>query len=62
MCLVYTLFIIKYLYPNLTYKEMIEEQKQVKKIDWKTDTYGDYPFIKSTFRSNRVWTEMQNVN
>lgn len=41
---------------------MEPEKNAIKIIDWKTDTYGDYPFIKSTFRSERVWTEVKKVN
>lgn len=41
---------------------LMEPEKELKIIDWKTDTYGDYPFIKSTFRSERVWTEVKKVN
>lgn len=41
---------------------MEPEKNTIKIIDWKTDTYGDYPFIKSTFRSDRVWTIVKNVN
>jgi aspartyl-tRNA synthetase len=40
----------------------MEHQKDIKVIDWKTDTFGDYPFIKSTFRSDRVWTAIKDVN
>ena len=31
-------------------------------IDWEKDQYGDYPFIKSTFRSKRVWTTVGDVD
>lgn len=41
---------------------MEPEKNAIKVIDWKTDTYGDYPFIKSTFRSDRVWTAIKDVN
>ena len=41
---------------------MEPEKNAIKIIDWKTDTYGDYPFIKSTFRSDRVWTPIKDVN
>lgn len=41
---------------------MEPEKQEIKVIDWKTDTYGDYPFIKSTFRSERVWTPIKDVS
>lgn len=41
---------------------LMEPHKDIKVIDWKTDVYGDYPFIKSTFRSDRVWTAVKDVN
>jgi aspartyl-tRNA synthetase len=40
----------------------MEHPKDIKVIDWKTDTFGDYPFIKSTFRSDRVWTAIKDVD
>ena len=40
----------------------MEPEKEIKIIDYKTDTYGDYPFIKSTFRSERVWTPVGKVD
>ena len=40
----------------------MQPEHQIKLIDWKTDVYGDYPFIKSTFRSERVWTPIKDVN
>lgn len=40
----------------------MEPEKGIRVIDWKVDTFGDYPFIKSTFRSERVWTAVKNVN
>ena len=41
---------------------IMEPQKDIKYIDWKTDVYGDYPIIKSTFRSERVWTAIKDVD
>ena len=41
---------------------IMEPQKEIKYIDWKTDIYGDYPIIKSTFRSERVWTPIKDVD
>ena len=40
----------------------MEPEKQVKRIDWKNDTFGDYPTIKSTFRSERIWTAVKDVD
>lgn len=40
----------------------MQPENHIKVIDWKTDTFGDYPFIKSTFRSNRVWTPIKNID
>lgn len=40
----------------------MKPEHEIKTIDWKTDTFGDYPFIKSTFRSDRVWTAVKDVN
>ena len=54
------LFIIKKsLFRHSTF---MEPHKDIKTIDWKTDVYGDYPFIKSTFKSERVWTAVKDVN
>jgi hypothetical protein len=53
------LFIIKKSYSLFS---TIMQHEHIKTIDWKTDTYGDYPFIKSTFRSDRVWTAVKDVN
>lgn len=44
------------------YSTLMEPHKDIKVIDWKTDTFGDYPFIKSTFKSDRVWTAVKDVN
>lgn len=44
------------------YSTLMQPENVVKYIDWKTDVYGDYPLIKSTFRSERVWTAVKNVN
>lgn len=44
------------------YSTRMQPQHQIKTIDWKTDIYGDYPYIKSTFRSERVWTPVKDVN
>lgn len=44
------------------YPFTMEQPKEIIYINWKTDQYGDYPFIKSTFRSDRVWIPVQNIN
>ena len=54
-------FFLLFKYPRI-YSTMEPEKPNLKIIDWKTDTYGDYPFIKSTFRSDRVWTPLPNIN
>lgn len=54
------LFIIKKSFYNFTNR--MQAENPIKFIDWKTDTYGDYPFIKSTFRSDRVWTSIKDIN
>lgn len=41
---------------------IMEPEKNIKIIDWEKDTYGDYPFIKSDFRSERVWTTIAQVD
>jgi aspartyl-tRNA synthetase len=53
------LFIIKKSFCKFSTKMQPET---IKTIDWKTDTFGDYPFIKSTFQSGRVWTAVKDVN
>ena len=34
----------------------------IKVVDYKVDQYGDYPFIKSSFRSDRKWHSLSQVN
>jgi len=38
------------------------EQKEIKVIDYTKDQYGDYPFIRSSFRSDRLWTSIVSVD
>lgn len=40
----------------------MEPVKEIKYINYETDQFGDYPFIKSTFRSQRKWTDLKNVD
>ena len=40
----------------------MEAVEGIKIIDYKVDQYGDYPFIKSTFISNRKWTDIKALN
>ncbi len=54
------LFIIKKSFYNFTNR--MQPENPIKFIDWKSDTFGDYPFIKSTFRSDRVWTSIKDIN
>lgn len=53
------IIIKKSIYPCST---LMEPQKDIKFIDWKTDLYGDYPMIKSTFRSDRAWTAIKDID
>lgn len=46
---------------RFSFKHM-EPVKEIKTIDYTTDQFGDYPFIKSTFRSDRKWTDVKNIN
>ena len=39
----------------------MEANKEIKVIDYKTDQFGDYPFIRSSFRSHRVWTDLPKI-
>lgn len=54
------LYIIKKSFYNFT--RYMQPENNIKVVDWKTDTYGDYPGIKSTFRSDRVWTAVKDIN
>lgn len=40
----------------------MEQIEGIKIIDYKVDQYGDYPFIKSVFRSDRKWTGVAQLN
>ena len=40
----------------------MEANKEIKYIDYNTDTYGDYPLIRSTFRSGRKWTNLPEID
>lgn len=44
------------------FSTLMQPENPIKIIDWKTDVYGDYPFIKSNFRSDRVWTAVKDIN
>lgn len=44
------------------YFRHMEAVEGIKIIDYKVDQYGDYPFIKSTFISNRKWTDIKALN
>ena len=40
----------------------MEINKKTKVIDYTTDKFGDYPFIRSTFQSGRKWISLPQVN
>lgn len=44
------------------YLYSMEAPKEIKFIDYKTDQYGDYPFIRSTFQSGRKWTALAKID
>lgn len=45
---------------NIFY-QLMEPHKEIKIADFHKDQYGDYPFIRSTYRTERVWTAVQDV-
>ena len=40
----------------------MEPHKEIKICDFNKDVYGDYPFIRSTYRTDRVWTAVKDIN
>lgn len=40
----------------------MEQPNNIIYVDWKTALYGDYPIIKSTFRSDRKWVSVPNID
>lgn len=44
------------------YLYCMDAPKEIKFIDYKTDQYGDYPFIRSTFQSGRKWTSLAQID
>jgi hypothetical protein len=40
----------------------MEQNEGIKIIDYKVDQFGDYPFLKSLFRSHRKWTAIKEVD
>jgi hypothetical protein len=40
----------------------MEEPKEIRFVDYKTEQFGDYPFIQSTFQSGRIWTPLKTVD
>lgn len=40
----------------------MEAHKEIRFVDFNKETYGDYPLIKSTYRSNRVWTSLPKID
>lgn len=39
----------------------MEAQKEIRVVDYKTEQYGDYPFIQSEFQSGRKWVPLKDV-
>ena len=44
------------------YFSLMEAPKEIKYVDYNTATYGDYPLIRSTFRSGRKWTPLPEID
>jgi hypothetical protein len=40
----------------------MEQPNNILYVDWNIATYGDYPIIKSTFRSDRKWIAVPNID
>lgn len=41
---------------------VMEANKEIKYVDFNKEAFGDYPLIKSTFRSERKWTAVSQVD
>jgi aspartyl-tRNA synthetase len=44
------------------YFYVMEAPKEIKVIDYTKDTFGDYPFIRSAFRSERKWIPLAQID
>lgn len=40
----------------------MEAQKEIKYIDWEKDQWGDYPLIRSIYRSGRAWASLPAID
>jgi hypothetical protein len=60
--LIKSVFNKKLLIKSTRYFCTMEANEAIKIIDYKVDQYGDYPFLKSIFISNRKWTEIKDLN
>lgn len=60
--LIKSVFNKKLLIKSTRYFCTMEANEGIKIIDYKVDQYGDYPFLKSIFISNRKWTEIKDLN
>lgn len=40
----------------------MELPKEIRYVDYKTEQFGDYPFIQSTEQSGRKWTQVGRVD
>lgn len=40
----------------------MEPPKEIRFIDYKTEQFGDYPFIQSTYQSGRKWRALADVD
>ena len=51
------------IFKSLFYQhQLMEAHKEIKICDFNKDQYGDYPFIRSTYRSERVWTVLKEID
>lgn len=41
---------------------VMEAPKEIKYVDFTKEQFGDYPLIKSTYRSERKWTSLSKVD
>lgn len=51
-----------FLIKSTRYYFCMEAPKEIKVVDFEKEQYGDYPFIRSAFRSERKWTPLSEVN
>lgn len=46
---------------KLYFCTLMEPHKEIRFVDFNKESYGDYPLIRSTYRSLRKWTEVSAV-